>query len=213
MNKTAKGALAASAAAVLLTGGVGTLAYWTDTAIVDGGSVNSGFLTIDAVPVSADRDCTPFVYATGFKGGETPTSAAKPVVNFVPGDVISTKCTFVIGAQGDNLAATPTIDDELLVATASPETVTSPQVAGSGASFSAAVTADYTLGGAVYNGTDVITEADNGKSLVATITVKLPYGTDETGTPIVNGNQTQNIKAALRKLTVSLKQDRPNAGI
>ncbi len=31
MNKTTKGALAAGAAVVLLTGGAGTLAFWTDS--------------------------------------------------------------------------------------------------------------------------------------------------------------------------------------
>ncbi len=41
MNKTTKGALAASAAAVLLLGGAGSLAYWSDAETIQGGDVTA----------------------------------------------------------------------------------------------------------------------------------------------------------------------------
>ena len=194
MNKTIKGSLAAGGAAVLLLGGAGSLAYWTDAAPVNGGAINSGFLTLEAQRVSETQDCTDIVYAAGFAGAGT------AVANFVPGDVVSTTCTFVVGAEGDNLAATPVI----------PETVAITPSAGA-ASFDAAVASTYTLGGAAYTGATPITELNDGDELVATITVTLPYGTDETGVPIANGNDTQNIDALLSDLTVSLSQDNPNA--
>ncbi|MGA8845349.1 MAG: alternate-type signal peptide domain-containing protein [Nocardioides sp.] len=200
MNKTAKGSLAAGAAAVLLLGGAGSLAYWSDSAVVDGGQVNSGFLTLDAVPVIAaaegvtQQDCTVIKYAAGT------TDAGDTVNNFVPGDVVSTECTFVIGAEGDNLAATPTI----------PATV---EITGAGASFVAEVAATYELGTprAAYTGSTPITEDNDGDELVATITVTFPYGTDQDGSPIENGNDTQNVNAILDDLTVTLTQDDPNA--
>jgi hypothetical protein len=40
--------------------------------------------------------------------------------------------------------------------------------------------------------------------------VTFPYGTDETGTPVVNGNATQNWAAELNDLTVTLTQANPN---
>ncbi len=195
MNKTIKGSLAAGAAAVLLLGGAGSLAYWTDAATVNGGEVNAGFLTIDAVPFDAatGQDCSDIVYAAGSAGAGT------AVANFVPGDVISTTCTFKVAAEGDNLAATPEI----------PDTVTITPSAG--ASFQADVASTYTLGGVAYTGANPITEANNGDELVATITVAFPYGTDQNGTPIVNGNDTQDIDAVLSDLTVTLTQDNPNA--
>jgi|GEM_PF-628972 len=213
MNKTTKGSLAAGAAAVLLLGGAGSLAYWTDNATVNGGQVNSGFLTLDAVPEAVDadgnsvQDCTTPAYAAGFAG------AGDPVVNFVPGDVVSTVCTFVIGAEGDNLAATPDIPDSV--------DIDGP----ADTSFTATVASTYELGPdadtlAGYDGTDAITEDNDGDLLVATITVTFPFGSDEDGNDlggnpnadgIVNANDTQNIDAVLDDLTVSLTQDDPQA--
>ena len=41
MNRTTKGAIAAGAAAVLLLGGAGSLAYWSDCQDAAGGTINS----------------------------------------------------------------------------------------------------------------------------------------------------------------------------
>ncbi len=54
--------------------------------------------------------------------------------------------------------------------------------------------------------TTVIRSADDGESLVATITVTFPFGTDETGAPVVNGNDTKDITASLDDLKVTLTQ-------
>lgn len=185
MNKTTKGSLAAGAAAVLLLGGAGSLAYWTDSATVNGGSVNSGFLTLD------DGDCDDsWVYAAGS------ASPGATVVNFVPGDIVTKQCTFVIGAEGDNLAATPAIPASVTIT----PTPAAP-------SFTATVGATYTLAGAAYSASTPITEDDDGDALVATILVTIPFGTNEAGVPLVNANDTQNITAALADLTVTLTQN------
>ena len=181
MNKTTKGSLAAGAAAVLLLGGAGSLAYWTDSATVNGGSVNSGFLTLD------DGDCDDsWVYAVGS------ANPGATVVNFVPGDVVTKDCTFVIGAEGDNLEATPVIPASVDI-TPTPAAPT----------FTATVGATYTLDGVAYTGATPITEANNADELVASIVVTIPYGNATT----INANDTQGIDAALSDLTVTLTQN------
>ena len=85
MQKTTKGAIAAGAAAVLLLGGAGSLAYWSDSTPLDGGSLTAGDLAL------SDAECDDW---------DTDL--------IVPGDVITKECTFTISATGDNLEATLT---------------------------------------------------------------------------------------------------------
>ncbi|QCW50972.1 alternate-type signal peptide domain-containing protein [Nocardioides dongxiaopingii] len=180
MNKSTKGAIGAAAAAVLLLGGAGTLAFWSDSATVNGGSVNAGFLTLDDGVCDAD-----WVYADGGNAGA-------PVVNFVPGDAITKDCEFVIGAEGDNLEASPTIPDTIVItpAPAAP-------------SFTATVDATYALPGGPLAADDTITEENDGDTLTASIVVTIPFGNATT----INANDTQNITASLANLTVALTQD------
>ena len=53
MNKSTKGALAASSAAVLLLGGAGSLAFWSDSQDVGSANITSGELDLSA-PDCAD---------------------------------------------------------------------------------------------------------------------------------------------------------------
>ena len=53
MNKNVKGSLAAAAAAVLLLGGAGSLAFWNDSQTVAGTTINAGELKLDAASCSA----------------------------------------------------------------------------------------------------------------------------------------------------------------
>lgn len=93
MNKTTKGAVAVGAAAVILLGGAGSLAFWNDSVAVPGGAVNSGKLTLDPV-------------APGQWTLNGTTVANPQAVVLVPGDELAYAGTFVIGAAGDNLEAT-----------------------------------------------------------------------------------------------------------
>jgi alternate signal-mediated exported protein len=189
MKKSTKGALAAGAAAALLLGGAGSLAYWTAVGNADGGSITAGTLTLSA------GTCDDWTYAAGA------ANAGNPVVLFVPGDKVTTTCTFTIGATGDNLSASITAPTTLNVTTTP-----------SGTSFQADVTTAYQIDGTTIDpSTRKVTSADNGTDLTATFDVTIPYGTDESGTPKVNANDTQAITAALDSLTVTLTQDDPNA--
>lgn len=184
MNKSTKGALAASAAAVLLLGGAGSLAYWSDAAGVDGGSVNSGFLTLDAGTCDAV-----WTHTNGPRVGTD-------VVNIVPGDVITKSCTFVIGAEGDNLAATPEV----------PETLTYTNSGNTAASLSLPVTASYAIDGVDFTDASVVTEDNDTDVLTATIEVAFPYGTAENVAGAINDNDTQNLIVTLDELAVTLTQ-------
>ncbi len=101
MKKSYKGALAASAAGVLLLGGAGSLAYWSSTQDVPGGTINSGSLAL-GIPACGDwtldsGEDVPLVYADG-----------DPLV---PGDVLTKICTFTITATGNHLRATLGVTD------------------------------------------------------------------------------------------------------
>lgn len=185
MKKLTKGSIAAAAAGVLLLGGLGTVAFWTDSEIIDGGSVTAGTLSLGGAVCTPSGD--EWVYAVGN------AAEGSAVELIVPGDTISKTCTFVITATGDNLTA-----DLVIPSTVN---VTSDPVA---PSLVADVTAVYTTGG-VATGT-AITSANNGETVSATIEVEFPYGTDEDGVPNVNTNDTQAILAELGDITVKLTQ-------
>ncbi len=185
MNKLTKGSIAAAAAGVLLLGGLGTVAFWTDSETIAGGNVTAGELKLGE-PV-----CTPtgdaWVYAAGNPGAGTPVGL------IVPGDTIAKTCTFLITATGDNLEADLVIPDTV--------EVTSVPAA---PSLEANVTAVYTTDG-VPTG-ETITEANDDETVSATIEVEFPFGTDEDGDPLVNANDTQAILASLADITVTLTQ-------
>lgn len=183
MKKSTKGALAAGAAAVLLLGGAGTLAYWTDDASVNGGSVSSGDLSLTA------GACDPtWVYAPGN------AQAGVAVTDIVPGDAITKSCTFTIGAEGDNLTAAPDVPDTI--------SYTTTPAQGPGSTLSLDVDATFELDGAPFTDASVITEDNDGDVLTADVVVTFPFGTATT----VNANDTQDLDVAFADLTVTLTQ-------
>lgn len=95
MKKSTKGAVAAGAAAVLLLGGAGSLAYWTDTATVNGGTLSSGSIELGAVALD------------GWKHVEDDS----PVTKIVPGDEIYNDFSTTLTLVGDHIGATIEIDD------------------------------------------------------------------------------------------------------
>ncbi len=185
MNKTTKGAFAASAAAVLLLGGAGSLAYWSSDATLTTGSVTAGNLSLNDAKCDAG-----WTYATGKAGN------GAAVAKIVPGDVITKTCTFVVKGAGDNLSAT----------------LTAPQTTSAANSVAQAdVDVKYALGGAAMTSPATVSEADSGKTVSAKITVTFPFGTDESGSPTVNANNTQAVTTVLNDIAVTLVQKTPNA--
>lgn len=95
MNKSTKGALAAAGAALLLVGGVGSLAYWSASQTVEGVEVTAGELELSAL------ECDGWVFDTG----EDEAGAEFTGQPIVPGDVLSNSCTGTLTAVGEHLRA------------------------------------------------------------------------------------------------------------
>lgn len=149
MKKSTKGALAASAAGVLLLGGAGSLAFWTSDTTVGGGSIASGHLKLSAA------SCP---------GGWTIDGGDPYVAQLlVPGDTITKVCTFTVDAVGDHLTAS--FDASAPDLTGDPELTAELDV-------NAAYEVNSTPVGAT--GVAVV----DGDTVTATITVDWPYGTE-----------------------------------
>ena len=189
MNKSVKGAAAAAAAGVLLLGGAGSLAYWTATGTVAGGTINSGELAL------TNADCDP--------GDLDPNNNSLPddsvwmldgealafdtaTQKIVPGDVLTKICTYDITASGDHLTAdlevSPTTygignDDDL--------------------SDALVVVPTYKVGATL--GQLTITDLDDTEVLEVTVEVTFTEGVED--------NTTQDLSAVLDDITITATQD------
>ncbi|HIT75362.1 MAG TPA: alternate-type signal peptide domain-containing protein [Candidatus Avipropionibacterium avicola] len=97
MKKNTKGAIAVGAAALLLAGGAGTMAAWSDEASLGGGSVESGQLRITETAAGS------WTWADG-----TPFSPTDDRI--VPGDSVQYTAEYTLVVEGDNLVASLTPD-------------------------------------------------------------------------------------------------------
>jgi alternate signal-mediated exported protein len=91
MSKTIKGSLAAIAAAIVLLGGLGSLAYWNDSENLPGATVSSGRLDLG----------TPACGEGWLLDGGTVYKDQK----IVPGDTLTKTCTIDLTATGAHLGA------------------------------------------------------------------------------------------------------------
>lgn len=151
MRKSTKGAFAAGAAAVQLLGGAGTLAYWSDSATVDGVTVGGGRLDLE-VDTCDDWQLD----ATGGTGGDLGSR------EIVPGDSLTKTCTYTLTAEGDHLEATLGI--------------TTPSWTGD---LAGKVTTDatFTVGGdTLMPGTPYTFEDGAPRTVTAAFTVDFPFG-------------------------------------
>lgn len=145
MNKLVKGSIAGAAGIALLLGGAGTLALWNADADIVNESIDSGTLTLTA--------------STGTWTGDTDNAL------WVPGDSATYNSTLTIGATGDNLEATLSVDTSSIAAGDLADALV----------IEIAVTG-VLPGGVTDNGdgTYDITEAADGASLPVTVTVTFP---------------------------------------
>ncbi|MET1060116.1 MAG: alternate-type signal peptide domain-containing protein [Nocardioides sp.] len=183
MNKSTKGALAATTAGVLLLGGAGSLAFWSDSVTIGGSTISSGHIKLE--------DTTTGGCATAkwrLDGGEVASGAIFDPASstLVPGDRITKTCTFNINAVGDHLRATLTATGGQEVAPATGDDL-GPDVT---------TTAAFTVNNATATS---ITEGNNGQVLEATIALQFPYG-------IASDNLSQDDTLDLSAYTVALTQ-------
>ncbi|GAA1728619.1 alternate-type signal peptide domain-containing protein [Aeromicrobium alkaliterrae] len=176
MKKSTKGALAAGAAAVILLGGAGTLAYWTADTTIDGGDINSGQLLLSAADCGDEW--------TLDTGEDAPGAEFIPGTTLiVPGDVITKTCEFDITATGDHLRATLAPSDAEF---SSPANALSDDLT---------IDATYTIGGVAAPAE--ITEANDGDTVVAVVSVTF----DSAST-----NESQDLAATLDTITITATQ-------
>lgn len=151
MNETTKGALAAGAAGILLLGGAGSYALWSDAETVQGGTITAGNLDISPVAAGVWTDVSP---------GPVKTPGPLDIATFrmVPGDVLQYKAQYRVLADGENLRATIAADAQSI------------QRSGELTPTNTPVSLVST-----YNGTPLannqITEADNNRLVDVTVTV------------------------------------------
>src|SRR3954452_1767091 len=146
-----KGVLAIGAGGVLLIGGAGTLAAWTDSQAISGGSITSGHLQL--ITDGTNAGCTVWKLDSGESAPVTYT-AGDPLV---PGDVLTKDCAFTVRATGNHLRATVGISAVNFSGTNT----------NFGGKLSAAVSSVKVNGNPVTE----ITELDNGGSITAKVTV------------------------------------------
>jgi spore coat-associated protein N len=185
MNKATKGAIAAGAAGILLLGGAGTFALWSDTDNVNAGTVSTGVLnlTLD----SADNA----------KWTETATPNTEinlATFEIVPGDSLTYTTTVSVTATGDNLTG------ELEIAESSFDTAFG-ALAGSYVTATVAHTAVNGTGIAVdETNENLMTFSESATAYTFDVTITLEFDTD---TPNLAD---QNLDLALPALAVTLEQ-------
>ena len=176
MRKVTKATIAGALGVVLLTGGT-TFALWSDSANVNGGTVNSGTLALTPSGTPAWNDIS------------TPTPVPITIADFliVPGDTIEYTAAFTVDASGDNLSATLDVSD--------------PVAATGDAALLAATTVTQTFtyvgGEPVTDG--AITSADDGEVINVTVTVVFDESTP--------GTTAQAESINLSDMTITLQQD------
>jgi len=105
MKKATKGALAAVAGgALMLGGGAGTLAYWTNSQNVTGATIQAGKIEMGT------PDCTTSVTKPELHGwsfdGVPPLDSFDASDSVVPGDVLTKVCDFTLNLAGTHIGAT-----------------------------------------------------------------------------------------------------------
>ena len=181
MKKSTKGAVAAAASGVLLLGGAGSLAFWSDSDVIGGGTINAGHISItEASPGTCAS--TPFTFDDGGTGATSPGAHdyVPGTSHIVPGDTLTKVCTFTVNASGDHLSAN-------LVATGGAE--------GGALASETDTSAVFTVAGVTQT---TLTQADDGAAVVATITVDFPYGAATNGS--------QNAALTVSNYTIALTQ-------
>jgi alternate signal-mediated exported protein len=179
MDKSIKGAVAATAAGVLLVGGLGSLAYWNATADFDGGTISSGKLALTDTGLRQWQ-------LNGIAIGDIST------VTLVPGDELALYDAVTLVAEGDNLHATADVTEGSASGTLSPYLNVASEIDLDGTRIN--------LGGT----TTDITEADNGSLIEASAVITFPFGTE-----VDNASQSQTVDLSDFEVTLTQTDPTP----
>jgi alternate signal-mediated exported protein len=176
MKKSTKGALAAGAAGVLLLGGAGSLASWTDAAEFGGGSIASGHLKL--LPAGTATGCAGWTFADE-------TAFAEDDDEIVPGDTLKQTCTYTADMVGEKLKATLSVEK--------------PAPTSSTLADALDVSTVFEVEGeAVTEGKDAVLSPDD--EVTAVVTVGFPVGANN------DTNVEDGLKAVLNDFTITATQ-------
>ena len=191
MKKTTKGALAAVAGGALLTGGMGSLAYWTDNSTVTGDSIESGTLDLSS------PDCSTASGTHGWQLDGTNAAFDPGTDTVVPGDTLTKVCDMTLTLVGKHIGAT------LDVATVEAEW--DADASASGLTDELTPTVAFLVDGQEYAAID---EAGT-YAVRATITLSFPFGSaadNDSNSPVAG----PALAAILESITVSATQTHDN---
>src|SRR5690606_21937715 len=105
MNKFTKASIATGAGIVLLLGGAGTFAYWTDSAAVSGSSISSGTLSLGGTTTGTWKLVKGAQIDAASGGAESDDmTITTSTFRMVPGDkLVYVVDGLTVNATGDNL--------------------------------------------------------------------------------------------------------------
>jgi len=177
MKKSTKGAIAAAGASVLLLGGAGTLAFWTDTESTPGATINTGHLDL------TDLDC-----GTGWTldGGTAYTTQL-----LVPGDSLTKTCTAALDIAGTHFTQADfavTVPSDLTGNAALLAELSAPDI-------------DVTVNGTPQASATNVAVAD-GDAVAVAITIEWPFGVEDNDANVVGG-----VSATLDQVAIKVTQN------
>ena len=167
MKKQTKGAVAAGGAAVLLLGGLGSLAYWSDSDHIAGDTITAGELSMGTITGSWKDQLNNNITTSSFR--------------MVPGDTLTYTANVPITAYGTNLHAKVYADTAAVTGTLAPKVTTTiksgaTSISNSGNSNNAiTVTVPSTSTGA---------QPPAPVDIPVTVTIALPFGSTVDNTSI-----------------------------
>lgn len=162
MNRFTKGSIAIGAAAVLLLGGAGSLAYWQQTETIDGDA--QSFRTGQLFMVPSTESWT--------VNGVTESRDDVASWNAVPGTSVSYTRTYDVNTLGENLYAT--FGASLGGVTATPRTDSSAEPQNFGDVITPSV--QISGSGVEYTTTSNVVNITEPGEVTVTITLNWPYG-------------------------------------
>jgi alternate signal-mediated exported protein len=196
MNKLLKGSIAGAAGIALLLGGAGTFALWNQTAVVAGGSVTSGVLTIANSGNASWKDIS---------ADKTASTIDISTFKIVPGDKIELTQVVNVKATGDNLKANLAYDaTTITTAGADAAAVALNQALKDKLVVTMAATGTGVTAGALAN-EFVVAPSATQTAVTVKITIELPTAT---GTPAGTGTIAQAGSVNLTGLAFKLTQVR-----
>jgi alternate signal-mediated exported protein len=204
MKRTTKIAASVGAAALLLIGGAGSLAYWSQQATAtSSASLNTGNL------VASAADCTQWKWVSG----TTLSPGTVVTTKIIPGQVVESDCTVTVTGEGQDLAVTATITQAGWTNQGNPAASTTDFVSAGGDVVQLGTVT--TVDGVAYTASTPIPIGTVAKTVKVTVTATFPYNTSgaspnaSPGDTGLSGNSSMNLSDTLKSVQINFIQANP----